>query len=129
MAETDRAYAGHHYVNYGQIGLWDKADPLAYPVPEGPLPWWGPKGVVVPAQDDIEVLVEIVYGNRLDKPGYKFLTKGEIEVGTSGVAVGNITTASASDIKVVQGRYCVECYFHGTEPAAASRLIFALLLV
>ncbi|MCM2477464.1 hypothetical protein HGO38_28870 [Rhizobium sp. CG5] len=126
MAETDRSYAGVHYVNYGQIGLWDKADPSAYPLPNGPLPWWGPKGVVVPALDDAEVSVQVNFEPASADDGYRLLTQGEIEVGRKGLTVGNVTTASTADLPCRRGRYTVSCYYRGSSPQQSNALLFAL---
>ncbi|WP_371348160.1 hypothetical protein [Ancylobacter sp. IITR112] len=126
MAATERLYAGTHYVNYGQIGLWDKADLSAYPVPNGPLPWWGPKGVVVPARDDGDVAVCVAVEPTAIDDGYVLLTSGDMDVGDRGLTVGNVTTASMADVAVPQGRYGVKCYYRGKEPSTAMELFFAL---
>lgn len=126
MARTDRLYAGSHYVTYGQIGLWDKADLSAYPIPDGPLPWWGPKGVVVPALDDVEVIVHVIFPPAASDDGFSLLAEGQIQIGERGITVGNVTSASTVDIAVPKGRYRVTCSYRGMDPAAATELSFVL---
>lgn len=124
-------YSGTHLVHYGQIGLWDSGDPAAYPAPTGPLPWWGPKGVVVPACSDEQVTLTICErsGDRAaheHREDFQLLSEGAIQIDSGSVTVGNITTASTVQVPLQSGRYTVRAYHVGPDPAAAKEVLFVV---
>ena len=129
MAEIKQVYSGKHLVHYGQIGIWDKADHTAYPEPKGPLPWWGPKGLVVPACSDVEVdltVLDVPSGGEAAVPGMTLLCEGDIEVGNAGLTLGNITTASTAEIDWPVGKVRVAAYYSGGDPAIAEKVVFVM---
>jgi hypothetical protein len=86
-------YNGKHLIHYGQLALLDSEGSDAYPDSEGPLPWLGHKGIVVPAQNDVEIDVELHETGPPDLSGLNRLTEAIICIGGHGLLVGNITTA------------------------------------
>jgi hypothetical protein len=126
-------YKGSHLIHYGQVGIWSAGDPQAYPPPFGPLPWKGPKGVVVPALEDAHVDVTVI----LSKPvptsdqlhGCNILMSCDIEVGNDGLEVGNITTASTEQIEIKKGLYHVSGYYSGEYPSNSIEWIFVMFFI
>jgi len=115
--------------------MWDSGDPSAYPTPEGPLPWWGANGVVVPARTDEHVKV-VVFDAQADKEPieafsteYTFLSQGTFCVGSGAVTIGNITTASTTTVPISNGTYEVSAYFLGRDPADTAEVAFQLKLI
>lgn len=122
-------YSGRHLVHYGQIALVDAEDKGSYPNPVGPLPWIGPKGIVVPAKTDEWVQVLVGAGRTaadlVDRP-VTFLTRAAILVGKRGLMVGNITTASTANIEWPAGETEVMAYYAGSTLIDADYVVFAL---
>jgi hypothetical protein len=128
MVEGPRAmiYNGKHLIHYGQVALLDAEDRDAYPDPIGPLPWLGHKGIVVPAQNDAEIDVELHETGPPDLSGLNRLTEAIICIGGHGLLVGNITTASTAGVPWPEGDVDVTVYHEGTTPADATRVVFVL---
>ena len=123
-------YRGRHLIHYGQVAIWDREDTSSYPVPVGPLPWKGPKGLCVPAMSDVEIELSIYDGTDLgaapdDTP--QRLTDAEISVGRDGLEAGNVTTASTIVIPWPAGPTQVIAYFAGSTPADATAVSFVLV--
>ena len=121
-------YSGRHLVHYGQIALLDAEDKSSYPNPVGPLPWIGPKGIVVPAKTDewVQVLVGAGTAADLADRPVTFLTRTTIAVGKRGLLVGNITTASTAEIDWPAGRTTVSAFHAGDSLRDADYIVFAL---
>src|ERR1043165_4465444 len=121
-------YSGRHLVHYGQIALIDAEDKGAYPDPRGPLPWIGPKGIVVSAKTDEQVQVLVGTGRAADladRP-VTFLTRATILAGSRGLLVGNITTASTAEIEWSAGRTAVSAYYAGNSSFDPDYIVFVL---
>lgn len=122
-------YSAKHLIHYGQVGIWGHEDTTAYPMPDGPLPWWGPKGLAVAAQSGGWITVDIHSCDHLsDAPADtpKYMIDGHITVGSRGLVAGNITAASTHFVKWPAGRISVAAYFAGRVPVVAHRVAFVL---
>lgn len=122
-------YRGRHLIHYGQVALWDREDRTSYPLPEGPMPWRGPKGLVVPALSDAEIDLTVYEAD--DEPTAptetpSLLVEVEISVGSQGIEVGNVTTAMTAPVPWPAGRARVRAYFAGASPDAATAVSFVL---
>jgi len=122
-------YFGMHPIQYGQVGIWDCEDKAAYPETEGALPWWGPKGLVVPACSDTKLPVYVFTKDHHPNPPPgtpNFLTSNHIEVGKEGLEIGNIMTASVDRIDWPPGRTFLTACYSGEAPYFADRISFLL---
>lgn len=122
-------YFGMPLIQYGQVGIWDFEDAEAYPQPNGALPWWGSKGLVVPALSDTAIPVYVFKSEHREKPPpgtSKLLTSHHIEVGAEGLAIGNITTASVERIDWPCGQVHLKAFYSGEAPETAERIGFML---
>ncbi len=122
-------YFGMHLIHYGQVGIWDHEDKSAYPVIDGALPWWGPKGLVVPAFSVTSMPVYVYESEHYVKPPQytpAFLTSGSIEVGREGLGVGNVTTASVERIPWPSGQVFLMAFYSGETLEVAERVGFLL---
>jgi hypothetical protein len=103
---------------YGQIALFDTEDKDSYPQwPDGKASHvFGPKGVAVAALIDnwieLEVYEELIPANKV------FYGSGEINIGNSGVTVGNVIANTIGNIAWPPGKLKVEIYANGIEDKA-----------
>lgn len=122
-------YTGSLASLYGQIGLWDAADPAAYQVASGPLPWFTQKSVVTAAAEThgkarLQVTVSIASAPPI--PEDTDAPTNIITVGRAGVVVGNIAAASVARVAIPAGKYRVDVIQSGPRPEDSTDIHFLL---